>query len=103
MGHVDGYVEGRLVAAEEQNDIEKYSDFEEFDALYKEAHKLVDEKGDQFYREQVEGVNYDANGERSRGFLPQGAIYDRDGNLRWEPSMLQATRLKEQQCIQKTT
>jgi hypothetical protein len=98
LGLEDGYVQGKIVAADEQND-EKYSGMDEFDELFKEAHKLVDEKGEQYYQEYVEGVNYYANGKRSRGFVHQGPCYDRHGRLApWE-----VRHSKEQECTPKTT
>lgn len=80
LGLEDGYVQGK---AKDQT-AEVTADFRAFDKLCKEAQAFADTQGDQFFQEYVLGVNYNADGTRSRGWchpINQDA-FDMDGNLR---------------------
>jgi len=86
MGLEDGFVESKL-----QDDIaDKYTDMGKFDELFKLAHAFADRKGEEFYRDHVETVNFNPDGTRSRGYsaVPGAAPREKYSaeQLRWEGS-----------------
>lgn len=65
LGLEDGYVQAKFDPTGDHNTL-----MEKFDELCQEAEQFADEKGKQFYEDYVVGVNYEADGSRSRGWMP---------------------------------